>query len=222
MKDYLLMEDRPSYKFVNTEIANMTDSEILSLIIGGEPGNACYQARQILNRCGGKLKNILAMRIDELTNITGIGKNKAISIKATIELAKRFQMEQPDDAKKFGNAETIYNFMLPRIGYLEEEESWVLLLNQNLSLIKAIRLSHGGITETAVDIRLIMKHAVLNNATAIAFAHNHPSNNPNPSRQDDMLTDSIHKACKLMRVHLVDHLIITDGNYYSYKESHKL
>ena len=105
------MEDRPSYKFVNTEIANMTDSEILSLIIGGEPGNACYQARQILNRCGGKLKNILAMRIDELTNITGIGKNKAISIKATIELAKRFQMEQPDDAKKFGNAETIYNFM---------------------------------------------------------------------------------------------------------------
>jgi len=102
------------------------------------------------------------------------------------------------------------------------EEAWVVLLNQNYKLIKAERISHGGISETAVDVRIIMREAILNNATIIALCHNHPSNNPRPSRDDDRLTQTVKKACETMRIHFADHVIITDGAYYSYCEEGRL
>lgn len=73
--------------------------------------------------------------------------------------------------------------MLPRMQDLDVEEGWILLMNQNFKLIKAERISHGGITETAIDVRLIMKEVFLNNATILAICHNHPSNNPIPSKR---------------------------------------
>ena len=98
----------------------------------------------------------------------------------------------------------------------------MLLLNQGFRLIKPVRLSHGGISETAVDIRLIMKEAIVNNATVIALCHNHPSNNLFPSRNDDNLTQNVKKACETMRIHFLDHVIVTDGAYYSYSEKGRL
>lgn len=108
--------------------------------------------------------------------------------------------------------------MHPQMMDLEVEEFWALLLNQHYRLIKAVCISRGGITETAVDIRLIMKQCVTNNATILAVCHNHPSGNIRPSMQDDGLTKQIKKACDLLRVHFTDHVIITDGSYYSYHE----
>jgi DNA repair protein RadC len=105
---------------------------------------------------------------------------------------------------------------------LDHEEAHVLLLNHNYKLIKQVRLSQGGITETAVDIRVIMKNALLNNATIIVLVHNHPSNNVMPSRDDDRLTTNVKKACETMRIFFSDHVIITDGNYYSYRERGRL
>jgi DNA repair protein RadC len=105
---------------------------------------------------------------------------------------------------------------------LDTEEAWILLMNQNYKLLKAERLSHGGITETAVDVRIIMKEALLNHATVLAFCHNHPSGNLRPSSDDDRLTQRIMKACDIMRIHFLDHVIITDGQYYSYREHGKL
>ena len=97
-----------------------------------------------------------------------------------------------------------------------------MMMNQNFKLIKASCISKGGITETATDIRLIIKEAVLNNATIIAFCHNHPSNNPQPSKADDVLTQKIAKACEIMRLFFMDHVIITDGAFYSYHDKGKL
>ena len=104
---------------------------------------------------------------------------------------------------------------------LDVEESWLLLMNQNYKLIKSMCLSHGGITETAVDIRLIIKEAVLCNATILAIAHNHPSGSLRPSKDDDQLTQAVKQACNTMRIHFLDHIIITDGSYYSYHEQGK-
>ena len=98
----------------------------------------------------------------------------------------------------------------------------VLLMNQNYKRIKAERISSGGITETAVDVRQIIKLAVLNNATVIALVHNHPSNNPHPSSDDDNITRRVKKACELMRIHFLDHVIVTEGQYYSYFERGRL
>lgn len=95
-------------------------------------------------------------------------------------------------------------------------------MNQNYKLIKAERISHGGITETAVDVRIIIREALLHNATVVAFCHNHPSNNLRPSNDDNRLTQRIKSACDTMRLYFLDHLIITDGAYYSYHEEGKL
>ena len=112
--------------------------------------------------------------------------------------------------------------MAPRMQDLQVEEAHVILMNQNFKLIKSLCISRGGITETAVDIRIIMKEAVLNNATILAFCHNHPSGNVHPSRYDDELTRSIKKACELMRIHFSDHVIVGDWQYYSYYEQGRL
>lgn len=102
------------------------------------------------------------------------------------------------------------------------EECHLLLMNQNFKLIKHVPMSHGGLTETAVDVRRIMREAVLNNATILALAHNHPSNSPHPSRADDMLTKSVKEACDIMRIFFMDHVIIADGCYYSYHDRGKM
>jgi DNA repair protein RadC len=102
------------------------------------------------------------------------------------------------------------------------EEFHVLLLNQSYKLIKEVCISHGGITETAVDVRVIMKEAILNNATVLVACHNHPSGNLQPSSQDDNLTRSLKRACETMRIYFLDHVIITDGNYFSYHEQGRL
>ena len=95
-------------------------------------------------------------------------------------------------------------------------------MNQSYKHIDTIRLSHGGITETAVDVRVIMKHAIQQNATIIAIAHNHPSGNTHPSRDDEMLTKRIADACRTMRIHFCDHIIVTDGDYYSFRDNGKI
>ena len=105
---------------------------------------------------------------------------------------------------------------------LDVEEAWVLLMNQNFKLIKPVRISHGGISETAVDVRVIMREAVLNNATVLALCHNHPSNNTTPSGDDNRLTERVRKACEVMRLYFLDHIIVTDGQYFSYRESGRL
>jgi DNA repair protein RadC len=111
--------------------------------------------------------------------------------------------------------------MRPVMQDLDVEEFWVLLMNQHYRLIKKVRISHGGITETAVDIRIIMREAVLANTTILAVCHNHPSGNLTPSRADDELTKGIMRACEVMNIHFLDHVIVTDGQYYSYHETGK-
>ena len=116
----------------------------------------------------------------------------------------------------------VHQFMQPFCQDLKVEEAHLLLMNQNYRLIKHVKLSQGGITETLMDIRLIMKYAVTNNATILTVVHNHPSENPRPSRVDDEITKSILNACKLMRVHFCDHVIMCSQEYYSYRENGKL
>ncbi len=121
------------------------------------------------------------------------------------------------------SATSIYNYLRPIMQDLTIEEAHVLLLSQNFKLIKEMRVSQGGLTEVSVDVRMIIKEAVLNNATVLVFAHNHPSGNIHPSKYDDTLTQTLKKACDLMRIHFLDHVIICDGDYYySYHERGRL
>ena len=208
-------EDRPREKMVKLGTEALSDAELLAILIG--KGSAKEDAVSLMKRILADCKN----NLNTLCQYNGIGEAKAITILAACELGKRRQMERPEERPDLGTATRIYNHMHPIMQDLDVEEFWVLLMNQHYRLIKKLRISHGGITETAVDIRIIIKEAVLANATILAVCHNHPSGNLSPSSQDDHLTKDIKRACELMRIHFLDHVIITDGQYYSYHEQGK-
>ena len=213
-------EDRPREKMASLGAETLSNAELLAILIGSgsTEESAVELMKRILADCNNNLNTLGKRNISELCVYNGIGEAKAISILAACELGKRRQMETPEERPDLGTATRIYNHMRPVMQDLDVEEFWVLLLNQHYRLIKKIRISHGGITETAVDIRIIIREAVLANATILAVCHNHPSGNISPSRQDDELTRSIKRACELMRIHFLDHVIVTDGQYYSYHE----
>ena len=216
-------EDRPREKMASLGAEALSNAELLAILIGsGSPKESAVELmKRILADCKNNLNTLGKMSIHELCAYNGIGEAKAISILAACELGKRRQMETPEERPDLGTATRIYNHMHPAMQDLDVEEFWVLLMNQHYRLIKKVRISHGGITETAVDIRIIIKEAVLANATILAVCHNHPSGSLKPSSQDDDLTKGIKRACELMRIHFQDHVIITDGHYYSYHESGK-
>ena len=216
-------EDRPREKMVKLGTEALSDAELLAILIGkgSAKEDAVSLMKRILADCKNNLNTLGKRSIHELCQYNGIGEAKAITILAACELGKRRQMERPEERPDLGTATRIYNHMHPIMQDLDVEEFWVLLMNQHYRLIKTLRISHGGITETAVDIRIIIKEAVLANATILAVCHNHPSGNLSPSSQDDHLTKDIKRACELMRIHFLDHVIITDGQYYSYHEQGK-
>ena len=217
-------EDRPSNKLQTLGAEALTDSELLAILVGsGTPQrNAVEIGQDIMSRFDHNLAKLAKADFHDIKDIEGVGTYTACKIIAAIELGKRRQMAKALMAPDLCTATAIYNLMSPRMQDLQIEESHVILMNQNYKLIKTVRISQGGITETSVDIRIIMKEAVLNNATIIAFCHNHPSGNVCPSRVDDELTKSIKRACDLMRIHFCDHVIIGDCQYYSYREQGKL
>ncbi len=217
-------DDQPREKLRDNGAQALSDAELLAILVGSGSSqeDAVSLMKRILSDCNNNLNALGKMSIHQLCEYKGIGEAKAITILAACELGKRRQMEKPEERPDLGTATKIYNHMHPLLQDSDVEEFWLLLMNQNLRLIKQVRISHGGITETAVDIRIIMREAVLANATIIAVCHNHPSGNLRPSQHDNDLTAQLQQACKLMRIHFMDHVILTDGNYFSYHETGRL
>jgi DNA repair protein RadC len=213
-------EDRPREKLIRLGPSALSDAELLAILVGSGSAkeDAVTLMKRILSNCNNNLNTLGKMTIHQLCDYNGIGEAKAITILAACELGKRRQMEAPEERPDLGTATRIYNHMHPILQDLDVEEFWLLLMNQNHRLIKKLRISHGGITEVAVDIRIIMREAVLANATILAVCHNHPSGNLRPSQMDNLITNNLKNACDMMRIHFLDHIIITDGHYYSYHE----
>ncbi len=219
-------EDRPREKMMRLGAAALSNAELLAILIGsGSPGESAVELmKKVLADCKNNLNTLGKMTVDELSSnkYKGMGPAKAITILAACELGKRRQIEKAEERKKLDSALSIYEYMHPRMQDLATEQAWALLLNQNLKLIKSVQISTGGISETAVDVRVILREALLCNATVLALCHNHPSNNTMPSGDDNRLTQQMQKACETMRIYFLDHVVITDGDYYSYKENGKL
>ncbi len=217
-------EDRPREKLERLGPAALSDAELLAILIGSgsTKESAVDLMRRILDDCHNNLNTLGKTTIHELTQYHGMGPAKAITILAACELGKRRKETKPEERAQIKSSESVYREMVGELRDLPVEEFHALMLNQRLKIIKKVRISHGGLTETPADVRVIMKEALLCNATAMAVCHNHPSGNARPSRQDDELTRIIKNACETMRIRLIDHVIITDGNYYSYNDEGKL
>ena len=217
-------EDRPREKMARRGPQALSDAELLAILVGsGSPKeDAVSLMKRILNDCNNNLNSLGKKTIRELTEYKGVGEAKAITILAACELGKRRQQETPEERPDLGTATLVYRHMHPVMQDMDTEEFWALYLNQNHRLIKKMCIAHGGISEVSVDVRIVMREAVLSNATILVVCHNHPSGSLAPSRSDDALTQSLKRACDVMRIHFLDHVIVTDGQYFSYHEAGKL
>jgi DNA repair protein RadC len=213
-------EDRPREKLMRLGPSALTDAELLAILVGSgsTKEDAVSLMRHILADCNNNLNTLGKLTIRDLCEYNGVGEAKAITILAACELGKRRQAGKPEERPDLGTATLIYNHMHPLLQDKDVEEFWLLLMNQNHRLIKKMFIARGGISEVSVDVRLVIKEAVLCNATILAVCHNHPSGSLRPSHMDDDLTISLQRACQLMRIRFLDHVIITDGAYYSYHE----
>ena len=213
-------EDRPREKMERLGPQALSDAELLAILIGsGSPQeDAVSLMKRILKSCNNNMNTLGKMSIHDLCQYNGVGPAKAITIMAACELGKRRQQTEPEERPCLSTATRIYNHMHPVMQDMDTEEFWVLLMNQDQRLIKKLCIAHGGISEVSVDIRIIIREAVLCNATIIAACHNHPSGSIKPSPQDNQLTQSLLNACSVMRLKFMDHVIVADGHYYSYHE----
>ena len=192
---------------MKTDYRVLSDSEVLHHIT-----NSHEQAAEYVS----KLKSGEITSVDELfSELTP--KRKALA-EAAVELYKRVQIKQAERQKVI-LSETACNILRPLIGDIEREEFWAVYLNQSNRVIRKERLSAGGLTGAYVDVRLIMKEALLCNATGMIIAHNHPSGNEKPSGEDNRITEQVKKAADTLNIRLLDHVIITSNTYYSYMDN---
>lgn len=204
----------------------LSPAELLAILIGS--GNTEETAVQLMQRllsdCGGSLKALSRLSVSDLSKrYKGLGPAKAVSILAACELGRRRAMEVAAEKRYVKSAVDIYNIMYPRVRDLAHEESYALYVRADNSLEgQPFLISKGGLTSTMVDVRLVVREALIRQTPALAFVHNHPSGNKRPSRDDDQLTERIAEACRLMSLKLIDHVIVTDGDYFSYHEEGKI
>ena len=218
-------DDRPREKLMKHGAAALSKAELLAILIGSgsREESAVELMKRLMNACHDSLSELGKKTLEDLCSYRGIGEAKALTIIAATELARRRQTENVRERLKADSPQTVYDLMRPIMQDLPEEEAWIILLNNNLSIIgDPVCLSHGGLTETAVDVRIVCRHALLSNATAVVLCHNHPSGNTRPSRHDDELTKSVREALKVLRITLADHIIVCENGYYSYNENGKL
>ena len=216
--------NRPREKLERLGASVLSDAELLAILIGSGTANesAVDLMKHILKDCHNNLNSLGKLSIHQLEGYKGIGPAKAITILAACELGKRRQRAKVEEVPLLNSAEAIYNYMYTTIQDLDIEEGWILMMKQNFRLIEAKRISIGGLTMAPIDIRLMMKEVLMKNTTILAFCHNHPSGNTSPSHEDDLLTTRIQKACELLSIHFADHVVLTDGKYYSYREEGRL
>ena len=216
-------EDRPREKMISKGAQALSNAELLAILIGSGSGedSAVSLMQKVLAAYGDSLDRVGRLSVEELCHFKGIGPAKAITILAACELGRRRAVEQPE-RRQVRSASQAYDYFYPLMRDLAVEEFHVLLLNQSSVVIDSVRIGVGGLTETVVDVRVILREALLKRATTLILCHNHPSGNLRPSVYDDRLTRQVQEAAKLLNLNLVDHVIFTDHGYYSYADEGRL
>ncbi len=217
-------DDRPREKLTLKGQRALSDSELLAIIMGSGSRNesAVELAKRILDSVDNNWNNLSRLTVKDLCKFKGIGDAKAISIITALEIGRRKATQEIPEKPKIKSSKDIYAVMQSLIGDLNVEEFWVLYLNQANFVIKKEQISKGGIDQTSVDLRIILKTALEEFATGIILAHNHPSGNLNPSQSDLRLTEKIKMAARTLDIVVLDHLIITQKAYFSFADEGEL
>ena len=214
-------DDRPREKLMIKGKNALSDAELMAILIGSGSRNesAVQLSKRILSSFDNNLNALGKLSIKQLTEFKGIGEAKAISIIAAMELGRRRREMEAIELKQIGSSKSVFEIMQPIIGELQHEEFWILYLNYSNKVIAKSQLSKGGITGTVVDIRIVFKIALEQNATSIILSHNHPSGKLQPSDADIIITKKIKMAGQQLDIPVLDHLIITEKGFYSFNDN---
>lgn len=214
------VDDRPREKLCARGRQSLSDAELLAILIGSgtRSVSAVELCRQILGHAENNLSSLGKLTVEELMQFKGIGHAKAVTIVAALELARRRSAVAPVQKPQITSSAQAFELLRPMLEDLEHEEFYVLFFNQAQRLIRTERLSVGGVTGTVVDHRIIFRWALEKLATGIMLAHNHPSGQLKPSAADIQLTRRVKEAGLLLDIQLLDHIIVGNGNYYSFAD----
>ncbi|WP_294199155.1 DNA repair protein RadC [Chryseobacterium sp. sg2396] len=217
---FLAEDDRPREKFLLKGINSLSDAELLAIIIGSgnKDETAVELSQSILASAGNNWHQLSLLSIRDIMKFKGIGKVKAISIATALEIGRRRARQEISDLKIISNSNDAYLIFKNQMSDLRTEEFWAVFLNQRNKIIHITKLTEGGITQSIVDVRILFKTALDHFSTGIIVAHNHPSGNLKPSKEDIDITQKIKEAGKVLNIQLLDHLIITQDSYFSFSD----
>ncbi len=213
-------DDRPREKLLLKGRNSLSDSELLAIIMGSgsRDESAVELAKRILSSVENNWDNLSTLSVKDLCKFKGIGEAKAISIITALEIGRRRAAQGLIEKPKIISSQDAFVLLQSIMGDSKVEEFWVLYLNQGNFIVRKEQISKGGISQTAVDIRVILKSALEEMATGLILAHNHPSGSLNPSHSDHQLTQKVIEAAKTLDIQVLDHLIITQKAYFSFAD----
>ncbi len=213
-------DDRPREKLLSKGKAALNDAELIAILIGSGSRNetAVDLAKRMLLRVNDNLNALGKLSIAQLTTFKGIGQAKAVTIVAAMELGRRRRESAAVELTKISSSETVFELMQPVIGELSHEEFWIIYLNNANKIIAKSQLSKGGITGTLVDVRLVLRTAIENGAVGLILVHNHPSGTLTPSDADKQITRKLKLAAESLDIKILDHVIVTETQYFSFAD----
>jgi len=213
-------DDRPREKLMIKGKNILSDAELIAVLIGSgnREESAVELSKRILVSINNSLNELGKLSVDDLIKFKGIGEAKAISIITALELGRRRRLEEALEKPKITSSKSVFDVMQPILGELQHEEFWIIYLNNANKIQLKTQMSKGGITGTLVDTRLVYKRAIELSATGIILCHNHPSGVIKPSASDVSLTKKIKRGGEVLDIKVLDHIIITEKDYFSFAD----
>lgn len=215
----MTLEERPREKMILNGVGCLSDAELLAILIrtGTKELNAVQLGQAIIDKAD-NIRYLQDLTFEELKSINGIGQTKALQIKAALELSNRIASYKPLKYK-IKNPWDIYKYYVESLRYQYKEIFKVVLLNTKNEVITDVDISIGTLNSSLVHPREVFREAIRRSSNKIILLHNHPSGNAEPSKEDKNITNRLKDCGELVGIEVIDHIIIGDGVYFSFKEN---
>jgi DNA repair protein RadC len=208
--------ERPKARILREGALVCSNAELLQVLVGGS--NAEQVARDLLSQCN-DLRGIATKSVSELTDtIHGIGLHKAVLLKASFELGKRLFVQSPETKPFIKTPADAAQLLMPEMGLLEQEEVHTLLLDARNRVMASMMIYRGTLNAANMRLGEVFREAIRHNCASVIIAHNHPSGDPSPSNDDEIVTKELIKAGKMLDIEVLDHLVVAHNRYVSLKE----
>ncbi len=217
-------DDRPREKLMMKGATALSDAELLAILIGSGNNNetAVELCRRILNDNHNSLNELARLSISDLQKYKGIGEAKSLSLISALEIGKRRRVTEVINREKITESSDLFELFGPKLEDLNHEEFHIVYLNGANKVMETENLTKGGMRQTVVDVPMLLRNSLLKSAHAIAVAHNHPSGECYPSREDLAITQKIKLGCETIGIRFLDHIIVAGQKYYSFADEGKI